>query len=58
MFFRVTRITEDIFCLELGEDFVFQTLFLGHKEIELLRDVLREAEGLSDAKFSERWYNG
>lgn len=57
MFFRVTRVTDDVFCLESGEESSFQTVFVNSNEMSLLQEALRDAESLLVAESSERWYN-
>jgi len=57
MFFRIKRLTAEVFELELGEECAMCTLLLGPEEIALLRDVLKESSSLPVAKTAERWYN-
>jgi hypothetical protein len=57
MFFRIKKLTSDIFELEIGEDSSFSTTLLSGQEISLLREVLRESPGLAVAMTAERCYN-
>jgi hypothetical protein len=57
MFFRIKKLTTDIYELQIGQESSFSTALLSQDEIRVLREVLRESFLLPVAKTAERWYN-
>jgi hypothetical protein len=57
MFFRIKRLTTEIFEVQSGDEASFSTLLLNSDEITLLRKLLKESLSLPVAKTTEGWYN-
>lgn len=56
MMFRLTKVTEYNYCLEIGEDTCFQTVFLSKEELDLASEVLKASDSLDVAESVFKWY--
>lgn len=57
MYFRLTRLTDDVYQLDFMDGSVSSGILLNAKEISLLEEVLEDFLSLGLSEEIDRWYN-
>jgi hypothetical protein len=58
MYFRLTKLTEDIFELQVNDEIITSSMLLSEQDLCMLEEVLEAASTLGLSQSTDRWYNG
>jgi hypothetical protein len=57
MYFRLTKLTEDIFELQVNDEIITSSMLLSEQDLCMLEEVLEASSTLGLSQSTDRWYN-